>query len=583
MNLDALPYRRIWALDFEFTAPSGGRPVPLCLVAHELRTGRLVRRWLTDDPPAAPPYSTSADDLFVAYYASAELGCHIALNWPMPARILDLHAEFRNLTSGLPAPHGHSLLGALAHHGLDALSAEEKEGMRHMAMRGGPYSAGERQALLDYCQGDVDALVRLVPAMLPTLDLPRALLRGRYMAAAARMEWAGVPIDTDTLGRLRKNWTAVKARLIAEIDKDYGIYDGTVFKRDWWGAYLERHSITWPRLDSGELALDDDTFREMARAYPAEVGPIRELRHTLGKLKLNDLAVGADGRNRTILSAFRSITGRNQPSNSKFIFGPSTWLRSLIKPGPGRALAYCDWSQQELAIAAALSGDTAMQECYRAGDFYLTFARMAGAVPAGATKESHGEVREQFKVVSLGVLYGLTEWGIARKLGVPAAEGRELLRMHRTTFRRFWRWIEDVEAAAWLYGTMRTVFGWRLHVTANTKPNTLRNYPCQANGAEMMRLAACLATERGIEVCAPVHDALLVEGPARLINDIVARTREAMREASELVLPGFPLRTDVKVVTYPQRYIDPRGKKMWETVQSILAGLGAGAGKGGDP
>jgi hypothetical protein len=99
-------------------------------------------------------------------------------------------------------------------------------------------------------------------------------------------------------------------------------------------------------------------------------------------------------------------------------FGPSAWLRSLIRPEPGMAVAYLDWSQQELAIAAALSGDKKMQNAYESGDFYLTFAKMAGAVPPDATKESHAAVREQFKTVALGVLYGLSAEGLARKLNV---------------------------------------------------------------------------------------------------------------------------------------------------------------------
>src|SRR4029077_14420901 len=92
-------------------------------------------------------------------------------------------------------------------------------------------------------------------------------------------------------------------------------------------GYLARNGIPWPRLESSALALDDDTFREMARAHPVEVAPIRELRHALSQMRLNELTVGSDGRNRLLLSAFGSRTGRNQPSNSKFIFGPATWLR----------------------------------------------------------------------------------------------------------------------------------------------------------------------------------------------------------------------------------------------------------------
>jgi hypothetical protein len=211
-------------VDFEFHAPPGERPTPICAVARELFTGELVRTWLADGGPSTAPYDTGPDALFIAYYASAELGCHLALDWPIPARILDLYAEFRNLTSGLPVPCGHGLLGALAYHGLDALDAGEKDAMRQLAVRGGPFTAAERTALLDYCQRDIDAVAKLLPAMLPRIDLPRALFRGRYMAAAACMEWAGVPLDVEALDRLRAGWVRIKGRLIATVNRDYDVF-----------------------------------------------------------------------------------------------------------------------------------------------------------------------------------------------------------------------------------------------------------------------------------------------------------------------------------------------------------------------
>jgi hypothetical protein len=725
--MDFPPYREIWAIDFEFQSLPGERPIPHCLVARELRSGQLVRTWLADEAPVRPPYGTDKDSLFVAYYNSAELGCHLVLGWPMPARILDLYAEFRYILGGLASPCGKGLLGALAYFGLDGIAATEKEDMRQLAIRGGPYTVEEQHALLDYCQTDVDSLARLLPAMLPQIDLPRALLRGRYMAAVARIEWAGVPIDTDTLEQLRDQWHRIKGKLIAVIDADFGVFvptgqrtinpesvlgsailseasewnidpysladavdhvwreereaslevhearkaarqktgltarrisqwedagrdcttfpgldvtarelastypalgigqgytseygedhidyaatlwdvlrdrtedtkakhhpdilrraaemvaacprDGPnyfrlmTFSTQRWADYLVRKAIPWPRLPSGALALDDDTFREMARAYPTEVSPIRELRYTLAQLRLRELTVGVDHRNRCLLSPFSSKTGRNQPSNSKYIFGPSTWLRGLIQPGPGRAVAYVDWSQQELGIAAKLSADRAMQEAYVSGDFYLNFAKMAGAVPAEATKETHKSERDQFKTVALGVLYGLSADGLARKLGVAPCRGRELLRLHQETFRQFWRWSDQIEMEGMLGGQLRSVFGWTVRVGQDVNPRSLRNFPMQANGAEMLRLACCLATERGILVCAPIHDALLVESSADEIDVVIARTQEAMREASELVLPGFPLRTDAKIVRFPGRYMDERGRRMWETVCSLL-------------
>ena len=123
----------------------------------------------------------------------------------MPARTLDLFTEFRNQTNGLPTIAGNSLVGALAAYGLDSIGADEKTEMRDLIMRGGPWSADERNAILNYCHGDVAALERLLPAMLPQIDVPRALLRGHYMKAAAAMEHNGTPIDTETLELLRQH------------------------------------------------------------------------------------------------------------------------------------------------------------------------------------------------------------------------------------------------------------------------------------------------------------------------------------------------------------------------------------------
>src|SRR5262249_22236305 len=110
-----------------------------------------------------------------------------------------------------------------------------------------------------------------------------------------------------------------------------------------------------------------------------------------------------------------------------------------------------------------------------------------------------------------------------------------------------------------LTGRLQTVFGWQVHAGPHTNPRSLRNFPMQANAAEMMRLACCLTTERGIAVCGVVHDALLVEASLEDIARVVAETQAAMEEASLLVLPGFPLRSEVRIVRYPERYVDPRG------------------------
>ncbi len=565
--------REVWAIDFEYSAPPGERPTVVCLVARELKSGRVLRIWQDELlKMSAPPFSIDDGVLIVAYYASAEMNCFLALGWPLPVNVLDLFTEFRNATNGLPLPCGAGLLGALAWYGLDSIEAMEKDSMRDLAMRGGFYTETEKVALLDYCESDVAALGQLLPKMAPHLDMPRALLRGRYMKAAAWIEHNGIPIDTQALSRLRKHWATIQDQLIEEINKNYDIYESRTFKQERFAAYLIANNLPWPRLSSGTLDLKDNTFKDMARSHP-QIAPLRELRVALSQMRLSELAVGNDGRNRCLLSAFRARTGRNQPSNSKFAFGPAVWLRGLIQPKPGHGIAYIDWSQQEFGIAAALSNDPLMQKAYLSGDPYLAFAKQAGAVPDDATKQSHKAERDQFKACVLAVQYGMGAKSLSLRINQPEIRARELLRLHQETYRIFWSWSDATVDHAMLHGKLWTVFGWTIHVDQNPNPRSLRNFPMQANGSEMLRLACCMLAESGIKVCAPVHDAVLIETPLDELDQAIVQTKELMSEASAIVLDGFRLRSDADVFCYPVRYMDGRGQQMWDTVQSILEGI----------
>jgi len=566
-----LPFREVWLCDTEYRANAGSRCHPVCLVALEYFSRREIRLWWDELVALSScPFSLGNDSLFIAYSAPAEFGTFLQLGWQLPLRVLDLFAEFRALRNNTAQSEPSSLLDAMRHYGLSAIDCGHKDSMRELILNNEEYSAEERVAILDYCAEDVYALAQLLPAMLSEIDLPRALFRGRYQCAVARMEFNGIPLDMETLPNLQNKWDSIKEKLVREIDSDFGVFDGLIFKRDRFADWLSRNNIAWPFLESGELDLTEETFRERAKADP-RVAPLHELRVSLSKLKLNDLSVGEDGRNRASLMPFRSKTGRNQPSNTKFIFGPSTWIRGLIKPEEGRAIAYIDWSSQELGIAASLSNDPAMIAAYEAGDFYLAFAKMAKAVPENATKGTHPAEREKFKVVSLGVLFGLSEHGLASKLGVSVVEGKQLLRLHRQTFPQFWKWTEGVTMEGSLSGRLNTVFGWPIRVIGGFRTNTLKNFPVQGTGADMMRLATCLTTEQGIQVCCPIHDALLIESLDEKIEEDVAIARGLMAEASRAILKTLTLRTDAKIVRFPERYMDPRGEIMWGRVNNLVS------------
>jgi hypothetical protein len=564
-------FRQVWCLDTEFYQPDGERPRPICVVAREHYTGAIASHWLWGQPDPVPPFAVGPDVLAVCYSATAEWSVYLALGWSLPVRVLDLYAEYRWFWSGLKQP-GYGQLDAMATFGLPGMDERAKEDMRALCRRGGPFSPAEAREILSYCRQDVDGLAALFGKMAPYLDWPRALARGRYTVALATVEAAGVPIDGALYHDLREHRQAVRRELIREQGEPFGVFNGERFDSEAFGDYLAREGIPWPRTPTGRLSIAEQTFDEAVDVYP-QLRPLCELRSALSQLKEDGgLSVGSDSRNRVNLRPFATSSGRNAPSTTRFVFGKSTAFRSLIKPEQGQAVAYIDWAQQEFAIAAVLSDDHNMRQAYLSGDPYLEFARQAGLVPSSATKKSHCEVRDLCKTCILGVNYGMQAESLARRLRRPVAHARELLQLHRQVYRRYWRWAEQVQDQAMLPGRLHSVFGWQVIVGPEANARSLGNFLMQSNGAELLKLACCLATERGVRVVAPVHDALLVEGSAHSgIDTAVREVRRAMDEASRVVLDGLTLRTDVKIVRSPQRYRDPRGARFWALLTDVLA------------
>lgn len=584
-------FDRVVALDTEFTPVVGGHSVPVCIVAHELISGTRIRLW-QDELGTEPPFPTDDRTLYVAYMAAAEVGFFLACGWPTPTRILDLYVEFRNLTNkALPknqgGRHPAGLPDALRYFDIQGIAASEKKTMQDLAIRGGPYSEQEKLALLDYCESDVLALPPLMERMLihirakrkaswaPRRGLGQALYRGRYMSAVAEMERTGAPIDVPTYQQVRVHRTEVIEYLIEQGGREYGVFEGATFREGLFRKYLAEQGLldTWPRTGKrGWLSTDQDVVKDQARAHP-QLENLRQLLLLRGTLKDFPLAVGPDGRNRASLWAFNTATGRNSPSNAEFIFGPSTWLRGLIKPTEGKAVAYIDYSAQEIAIAAALSGDPELLKAVESNDPYLMFAYRAGLVPDGATKQTHKRERDICKIGLLGMNYGMGARSLAAGTGLSVIQAQSLHRQLKRTFDHFQQWSQRIIDTALLRREISTYFGWRAAVVEGVKPTTLQNFPAQAHGAEILRLACCLITERGIRLCCPIHDAVLIEADVDEIDEAVALTRECMAAASREVLNDFEVKTDAEIVRFPDRYMDPRGERMWELVLEVLSQL----------
>jgi hypothetical protein len=402
------------------------------------------------------------------------------------------------------------------------------------------------------------------------------MFRAKYQWAIAQQERRGIPLDGGTFARIRNHWHDLRLGLVTELDRPFGCFEIVNGRAHWrkqrFADYVRQHRMSWPKLESEQLDETDQTFREMASKYP-HIEPLRELRYSLSKLRLNDLTVGSDGRNRASLWAFGTKTGRNAPGASQFVFGPAKWLRFLIMPPPGRALVHRDFCQQEVRIAAVLSSDSALLEACESGDVYLGIAQQLGFLPESLNEAERKAVRNLFKTVVLGIQYGLGFRSLATRTGLSLFEASEILARLRARFRQFEDYTQNVLDYAGLNLEIGTPFGWWMQCPSGINPRTVRNFPMQSAGSEILHVACVLAERRGIEVVAPVHDAIMAECPTDQAGELSAALDQVMGDASSVVLRGYRLPTDRKIIQPGGRYTDDRGEAMWDTVTGLLAKL----------
>jgi hypothetical protein len=572
-------FGQVWCCDFEFSTGPTGRPNVVCMVARESHSECQIRLWKRElHNLGAAPFDTGANSLFVTYSAGAEISCFVELGWRIPLNILDLYAEYLALTNGRRSKgSGTGLLLAMDHYGLGHLAPAEKDAMRALAMRGGPWTVEEQRDLSDYCAEDVDALCRLLPAMEPELaGRPKSewLLRGAYMAAIQCVEMSGIPIDTPMLERIRAERLQIISRLVERLEErhHYGVFDGVHWRQGAFRVLTRKWGIRWPSTSSGLPAIRDDVFLAMIATHPhLPIRPLYECRRSIELLSKFEITAAPDGRSRCWLAPLRSESGRNQPSNSRYIFGAPSWLRHLIKPADGYGIAYLDWSAQEVAIAAGLSGDTRLIEDYLAGDIYIQIAIALGLAPPGATKATHPQERDRCKPILLGANYGQTPYGLSRKLRCSIEEAKDLHATFARTYPRFHSWRQSMVNGAARPSVYRTRLGWPWWSGRCSNIRTVMNHPAQAHGGDMMRLATVAAVEAGIEVCATVHDAVLIAAPLERLDEDIARTLTIMRRAGERVA-GIPVRAGCETVArWPDRFIPDRGGSTWALVQQVLA------------
>jgi DNA polymerase I len=526
---------------------------------------------------AAPPLvSTACLAPEACFSATAECGAFASLGWRQPRNLVDLWAEFRVLTNG--TTHATRFLEVLRAFGIPALVDDaEKEAWRTLCKKGSfDAIAQNREGILAYCETDVLPLVELYRRITPNLNWPGALFRGRYGVVCAEIEYRGIPIDAKRLAILSDRWKEVRfaAALIASTKMRFQIFGGPSgmgFSYARFEEYLRRIGLldVWPRTRCGRPATDDDTLKAWTTRHD-DLQHLRQARRTLSMVHPGRLKVGKDGRCRTSVRPFAANTGRNQPKAETPLAFPA-WMRALMV-GP---IAVLDYAQEEFALAAALSGDRVMLDAYESGDAYLAHAIQCGALPRGSKRYEPGveAVRDIYKTASVAIMYGVSPRGLAGILGVELSRAHLIMARHRRTYPDYWRWSDETATTADFVGEMETVRGWRVNCS-RMSDLSIRNWPIQSTGGDILRLAAVKLSSAGIPVVALIHDAAVIEIPECDPRTVVDQARAEMIAAGQEVA-GVTLRVDGseddKLIRAGQRYFkDDKARTWWKNIWKRL-------------
>ena len=509
----------------------------------------------------------------------------------MPENVLDLSAEFKCQVNGKGIPRkNQGLIGALQYFGLSSIAPKRKDAMRdRIYARLAVLARGTRADPQLLRRGRRSPGQAAVQVASEASILPIALHRGEAVAALARSEHVGVPIDAEIFSQLadKTAWREIRDSMVPLVDV-HGIYVRDK-RGDWhWnnerfdngpcprasmaaqGRHRQARSAAQDLrehgqgLSAGRAAAPAALHPRQAAHDPAERRTRQPQQNRVVAVLVENFAHAAEGETLDLLAV--GVAALPDQAGAR----EGARLYRLFQHGvPGRRGAVGRTLRPRQPDAGALPQRRPLSEFRQADRLH----------PADATAKTPGieAVRNRLKVLCLAAQYGMQTATLATRLGVSEIEAHEMLLHHRGLFSQYWHWSED-----WLHhsldsGTMRTVFGWECATgIVEFNERSIRNFPVQANCADLFRLAYVWGTRHGLTLIAPVHDAVLLESTDDRIEADVALMREIMRRASRVILNPtadgtIELRTDAKIIRYPDRFTDPRGEELWNTVLQLLA------------
>jgi DNA polymerase-1 len=410
-----------------------------------------------------------------------------------------------------------------------------------------------------------DATMRLGPALADRLAhrTQTSLYRDVELPLApilARMEARGIAIDTAALDALARDVDGAVVRLQEEIYALAGETFNIGSPQQLGMVLFERLKLPNGGRTKTGWATGVEVLLPLAREHTI-VAKILEYRE-VSKLKNTYIdvipkLVGPDGRLRTIFNQTSTATGRLSSTNPNLQNIPvRTELgrlvrRAFVAPSPSRLLLAADYSQIELRIMAHLSGDEAMRDAFlRGADIHDVTARGIFGVAAGETVTPNQ--RRIAKSVNFGLLYGMSDFGLAQRLEIERGEARAMTEAYFARFPRVREWIERNLEFGREHGYVETMLGRRRYMPDLRATNySLRaaaereatNAPMQGSAADLMKLAmvrvdrALGAARLDAAMLLQIHDELILEVDLGSIERVASLVRREMETALALDVP----------------------------------------------
>lgn len=497
----------------------------------------------------------------------------------------------------------------------ERLDSEHKDKMRDIILtKDEELILQNKESIMNYCLSDIKYLYPLYEAITKELidELPfnkvnikkHVLSRGVYSAATAMSEQLGIPIDIDFLKQVEDKTPIILYNERNEFNSNHfklfteeytpppkHFKNGKIHyyktvpatkNSNAYQEYIEQLNIKdYPKTDTGKYKATKEVL-EIYRHIPAleDLFKYKKLEDSLKWFNGKNArgfhsALGNDNCVRPFYGVYGTQTSRNAAKATTFPLAMSHWLRILVKPNPDEYIIGCDFSQQEIYIAAVLSEDDNLLNAYNAGDVYLAFGKQAGLIPKDGTKSTHKKERQMCKATVLGLQFGMGLDKLRHKLSFELKEEisiektQELINAHKETYFKYWQYVYNIRNR-YKHGELLTLIdGWTLFKD-NPRITSVSNFPIQGTAAAITRHAIVELWKKNVKVMCGLHDAIYsrTTNPERDLPLIESQ----MKESTRLLLEENKtnIKIDSKIYSHNDLFLEEKGEEDWNRLKKFF-------------